>query len=34
MIEFINENNQIERGWFLNIKPNGKGEFTIIKSNL
>ena len=34
MIEFTNEKNETERGWFLNIKPNGKGEFTIIKSNL
>lgn len=33
MIEFMNENNELERGWFLNIKPNS-GEFTIIKSNL
>ena len=33
MIEFTNEKGEIERGWFLNIKPNS-GEFTIIKSNL
>jgi hypothetical protein len=34
MFEFTNEKNEIERGWFLNIKPNGNGEFTLIKSNL
>lgn len=33
MVEFTNEKNQIERGFILNIKPNGKGEWKLIKAN-
>jgi len=33
MVEFTNEKNEIERGFILNIKPNGKGEWKLIKAN-
>jgi len=33
LIEFINENGEKERAFFLNIKPNGKGQFKVLKLN-
>lgn len=33
LIEFTNEKNEIERGFFINLKPNDKGSWKIIKSN-
>lgn len=32
-VEFTNENNEKERGFLLNLKPNGKGSWKILKSN-
>ena len=32
-VEFINEKNQVEKGFLFNLKPNGKGQFKILKSN-
>jgi hypothetical protein len=32
-VEFTNEFGQLEYGWILSVKPNGKGEFIILKSN-
>ena len=32
-VEFINENNEKERGFLLNLKPNSKGNFKLIKAN-
>jgi len=33
MVEFTNEKNEIERGFILNLKPNGKGDWKLIKAN-
>lgn len=33
LVEFINENNEKERGFLFNCKPNGKGQFKLLKSN-
>lgn len=33
LIEYINEDNQVERGFLLNVKPNGEGKFKVIKFN-
>lgn len=33
LVEFINENNEKEKGFLFNLKPNGKGQFKILKSN-
>lgn len=33
LVEFINEKNQIERGYLLNLKPNGNGNWKLLKSN-
>lgn len=32
-VEFINENNEIEKGFMMNLKPNGKGSWTVLKAN-
>ena len=32
-VEFTNEYGELEYGWLLSVKPNGKGEFTILKAN-
>lgn len=32
-IEFINEDNELEKAFFMNLKPNGKGQWTVIKAN-
>lgn len=31
-IEFINNKGEYERGWFQNLKPNGKGQWTLLKA--
>lgn len=31
-VQFINDNNQIEKGFLFNLKPNGKGSWRILKS--
>lgn len=33
LIEFINENGEKERAFFINLKPNGKGQFKVLKVN-
>lgn len=33
LTEFINENNEIEKGFLFNLKPNGKGSWKILTSN-
>ncbi len=33
LIEFINENNEPERGFLLSVKPNGEGKWRLLKSN-
>lgn len=33
LVEFINEYNQVERGFLLNLKPTGEGKFRLIKFN-
>lgn len=33
LVEFINENNQKEKGFLFNLKPNGKGQWKLLKSN-
>ena len=33
LVEFINENNEKEKGFLFNLKPNGKGQWKILKSN-
>jgi hypothetical protein len=33
LIEFINERNEIERGYFINLKPNDKGIWKLLKAN-
>lgn len=32
-VEFINDKNKIEKGFLFNLKPNGKGEWKVLKSN-
>jgi hypothetical protein len=34
LIEFVNEDNQIERGYFMNLKPNKEGNWKLIKANI
>lgn len=34
LIEFINENNELERGYLLSLKPNGSGEWELLKYNM
>lgn len=33
LVEFINEKNEIEKGFFLNLKPNGKGQWKLLTYN-
>jgi len=33
LVEFINEDNEKERGFLFNLKPNGKGQWKLLKSN-
>ena len=33
LVEFINENNEKEKGFLFNLKPNGKGAWKLLKSN-
>lgn len=33
MVEFINEFNQIEKGFLMNLKPMGEGKFKLLKFN-
>lgn len=33
LVEFKNENNQIEKGFLFNLKPQGKGQWKILKAN-
>jgi hypothetical protein len=32
-VEFINEKNELERGFLFNLKPNGKGQWKLLKAN-
>ena len=32
-VQFINENNKPEKGFLFNLKPNGKGQWKVLKSN-
>jgi hypothetical protein len=32
-VEFINENNEKERGFLFNLKPNERGVWKLLKSN-
>jgi hypothetical protein len=34
LVEFINEKNEIEKGFLLNLKPNGKGVWKLLKANI
>lgn len=34
LIEFTNDENEIERGYFLNLKPNKEGKWRVIKANI
>jgi hypothetical protein len=33
LVEFINEKNEKEKGFLFNLKPNGKGQWKVLKSN-
>jgi len=33
LVEFINEDNEKEKGFLFNLKPNGKGQWKLLKSN-
>ena len=33
LVEFINESNEIEKGFLFNLKPNGKGQWKVLKAN-
>lgn len=33
LIEFTNEKNEIEKGYLFSVKPNGNGQWKILKSN-
>lgn len=33
LVEFINENNEKEKGFLFNLKPNDKGQWKLLKSN-
>lgn len=33
LVEFINEDNEKEKGFLFNLKPNGKGQWKVLKSN-
>jgi hypothetical protein len=32
-VQFINENNEIEKGFLMNLKPNGNGKWKLLKVN-
>src|SRR5690606_19751131 len=34
LIEFINENGELEKGYLLSVKPNGAGRWKLLKSNM
>lgn len=33
LVEFINENNKIEKGYLFSLKPNGSGKWKLLKAN-
>ena len=33
LVQFVNENREIERGFLFNLKPNGKGNWKLLKAN-
>lgn len=33
LIEFVNERNELERGFLMNLKPNKKGQWKVLKAN-
>lgn len=33
LVEFINENNKIEKGYLFSLKPNGNGKWKLLKAN-
>ena len=33
LVEFINERNEVEKGFLFNLKPNGKGQWKVLKAN-
>jgi len=33
LVEFTNENNEKEKGFLFNLKPNGKGQWKLLKAN-
>lgn len=33
LVEFINEDNEKEKGFLFNLKPNGKGQWKLLKAN-
>lgn len=33
LVEFINEDGETEKGFFMNLKPNGKGQWKVLKVN-
>ncbi|AWG25990.1 hypothetical protein [Flavobacterium kingsejongi] len=33
LVEFMNEKNELEKGYLFNLKPNGKGIWTVLKAN-
>ncbi|EJL66313.1 hypothetical protein [Flavobacterium sp. CF136] len=33
LVEFVNEENEIEKGFLMNLKPNGKGSWRVLKAN-
>lgn len=33
LVEFINENNETEKGYLFNVKPNGNGKWKLLKAN-
>lgn len=34
LVEFINENGDLEKGYILSVKPNGAGRWKLLKSNM
>jgi hypothetical protein len=34
LVEFINEINEVEKGFLFNLKPNGKGQWKLLKANI
>lgn len=33
LIEFVNENSELEKGYLFNLKPNGEGKWKLLKAN-